>query len=118
MDIAHMSSQEIDAPADQITGRSSVGVLLVHGLNGGRGDMEELAAFLAAHRLLTENLLLPGHGTDVRDMLPIGWPQWAQAVQSQLQQLKKRCAQVFLVGHSLVVRYACTPLHMKMLMVW
>jgi len=85
----------------QVTERSSIGVLLVHGLNGGRGDMEELAAFLAAHGLLTENMLLPGHGTEVRDMFPIGWPEWSGAVRDELQQLKKRCAQVFLVGHSL-----------------
>lgn len=86
---------------DQGSEQANVGVLLVHGLNGGRGDMRELAAFLADHGLLTENMLLPGHGTDVRDMLLVGWPEWAQAVRSELQWLKKRCVQIFLVGHSL-----------------
>src|SRR5260370_27730443 len=101
MDVVHMPSEEIDTSPSQVTGQSSVGVLLVHGLNGGRGDMEEMAAFLATHGLLTENMLLPGHGTDVQDMLPVGWPEWAWAVWSELQRLKKHCTQVFLVGHSL-----------------
>ena len=101
MDVPRISSDEIGASTAQVTEQSSVGVLLVHGLNGGRGDMEELAAFLTAHGLLAENMLLPGHGTDVRDMLPVGWPEWAWAVRSELQRLKKCCARVFLVGHSL-----------------
>ncbi len=99
--VIHMSTEERGTTPGQVPEQANIGVLLVHGLNGGRGDMEELAAFLAAHGLLTENMLLPGHGTDVWDMLPIGWPEWAQAVRSELQQLKKRCAQIFLVGHSL-----------------
>lgn len=97
MDISHLSSDEISTSVRQ----SRVGILLVHGLNGGRSDMEELAVFLTANGLLTENMLLPGHGASVRDMLPIGWSEWAQAVRSELRSLKKRCSQVFLIGHSL-----------------
>ncbi|GHO87875.1 alpha/beta hydrolase [Dictyobacter formicarum] len=78
-----------------------VGVLLVHGLNGGKSDMEELGELLQAQGLCTEVILLPGHGTDVRDMLPIGWPEWAQAVRSALHALQERCEHVFLIGHSL-----------------
>ena len=108
-------------------GQPKVGVLLVHGLNGSRRDMEELAAFLAVHGMLTENILLPGHGTHVRDMLPLGWPEWSQAVRKELHALQKRCDLVFLIGHSLggaLCLYAaahenvagiitmCAPLHM------
>lgn len=99
MDVAYISSEGI--VADQVDEQFGIGILLVHGLNGNRCDMEELATFLAAPNLLTKNMLLPGHGGDVRDMLPIGWLEWAQAVRHELQQLKKRCAQTFLVGHSL-----------------
>ena len=80
---------------------AKTGVLLVHGLNGCLADMQELADFLASHDLMTENLLLPGHGTHVRDMLPIGWAEWAQAVRQGVHALKERCDEVFLVGHSL-----------------
>ncbi|GER88451.1 esterase [Dictyobacter vulcani] len=79
----------------------SVGVLLVHGLNGGKGDMAELEAILQAHGLSTELILLPGHGTHVRDMLPIGWAEWAEAVRTALHRLQERYERVFLIGHSL-----------------
>jgi carboxylesterase len=78
-----------------------VGALLVHGLNGSRSDMQELHEYLLVHGILSENMLLPGHGTHVRDMLSLGWSEWAQAVQHELQVLKQRCNLVFLVGHSL-----------------
>jgi carboxylesterase len=79
----------------------SIGVLLVHGLNGTIRDMDELEKLLTAHGMQTENLLLPGHGTHIRDMLPIGWPEWSATVRSAVQKLNKRCDKVFLVGHSL-----------------
>src|SRR5579884_3145868 len=50
-----------------------IGVLLVHGLNGSRRDMAELTAVLQSHGMIAENMLLPGHGTNVRDMLSLGW---------------------------------------------
>ncbi|GCE27136.1 esterase [Dictyobacter alpinus] len=79
----------------------SVGVLLVHGLNGGKNDMAELNSLLQEQGLTTKLMLLPGHGTEVRDMLPIGWPDWAQAVREAVHALQERCEQVFLIGHSL-----------------
>jgi carboxylesterase len=103
------------------------GVLLVHGLNGSQRDMAEMAHILQSHHLLVENILLPGHGTQVRDMLPIGWPEWSQAVRREVDALKQRCEKVFLVGHSLGgalclhiaaheevagVVTMCTPLHL------
>ncbi len=79
----------------------TVGVLLIHGFNGGLYDMEELAAFLAAQGMITKNMLLPGHGLRVRDLLPLGWPDWEEAVYRELRVLKQECDIVFLVGHSL-----------------
>ncbi len=78
-----------------------IGALLVHGLNGSRRDMEELHELLALQGIVAENMLLPGHGSNVRDMLPLGWPEWAQAVRSEVSLLKQRCDAVFLIGHSL-----------------
>jgi carboxylesterase len=91
------------APDDtQQTQKSRVvGALLVHGLNGCRDDMIELTEALASHGMVTENILLPGHGTHVRDMFTPGWPEWTAAVHSELQALKQRCDVVFLIGHSL-----------------
>ncbi len=81
--------------------KPKVGVLLVHGLNGSRHDMQELSDLFYAQGMVTENILLPGHGSQVRDMLPLGWPEWAEAVRTELHALKQRCDLVFLIGHSL-----------------
>ena len=81
--------------------KPSIGVLLVHGLNGNTGDMAELEDVLQKQGIITKNMLLPGHGSKVKDMLPIGWEEWAQAVRDELSLLKELCDVVFLVGHSL-----------------
>lgn len=78
-----------------------IGVLLVHGLNGSRDDMQEIHDMLLAQGIVSVNLLLPGHGLPVSAMLPVGWPEWSEAVLHATQQLKQQCDLVFLVGHSL-----------------
>ncbi len=78
-----------------------IGVLLVHGLNGSTGDMAELEEIFQKQGFIAKNMLLPGHGTKVKDMLSIGWEEWAQAVRDELNQLKESCDVIFLVGHSL-----------------
>src|SRR5437588_660083 len=104
-----------------------IGVLLVHGLNGSRRDLAELETILQDQGMLTTNMLLPGHGVHVREMLPLGWQEWSAAVRDELNDLKQRCDLVFLVGHSLGGALAlhtaahtevagivtmCAPLHM------
>lgn len=91
----------MDTAVEQSDNSYRIGVLLVHGLNGSLRDMEELKDFLAGHDIVAVNMLLPGHGTNVRDMLPLGWPEWAEAVREALHKLKQWCDCVFLVGHSL-----------------
>lgn len=104
-----------------------IGVLLVHGLSGSRRDFAELELALQDHGMLTNNMLLPGHGTHVRDLVSLGWPDWENAVHVELNALKQRCDVVFIVGHSLGGSLAlhmaaheevagivimCAPLHM------
>src|SRR6266700_7116412 len=104
-----------------------VGVLLVHGLNGTSSDFAGLEEFLQDRGMLTNNMLLPGHGVHVRELISKGWSDWEKAVRQELQALKQRCDVVFLVGHSLggaLVLHAaaheevagivsmCAPIHM------
>ncbi len=63
--------------------------------------MQEIHAMLLTEDILSVNMLLPGHGTHVSAMLPIGWPEWSEAVLDEARQLKQHCDLVFLVGHSL-----------------
>ena len=78
-----------------------IGVLLVHGLNGSRTDFAEMEALLLARGMVVVNMLLPGHGSKVQEMLGTSWADWSQAVYDELRTLKQRCDVVFLVGHSL-----------------
>jgi carboxylesterase len=87
------------APATQ--GKPVIGVLLVHGLNGDRGDFKELETILRVRGMVVVNMLLPGHGSKVREMMASGWDDWSQSVFEELRALKQRCDVVFLVGHSL-----------------
>lgn len=93
--------QEILSQPERKNERPHVGVLLVHGLNGNRRDMEEIAELVADRGMQAQNMLLPGHNTHLGDMLPLGWSDWSQAVRTELQQLKQTCDLVFLIGHSL-----------------
>ncbi len=78
-----------------------VGVLLVHGLNDGLCNMEELTGFLASYDIVALNVLLPSHGPHVRDRLPSDWSECSHAIHKELQRLKRWCSYVFLIGHSL-----------------
>ncbi len=90
---SHDTSHSLNKP--------TIGVLLVHGLNGGRRDFAELELALQDRGMLTNNMLLPGHGTHIREVLSLGWQDWADAVRAELIALKQRCDVVFIVGHSL-----------------
>ncbi len=61
-----------------------IGALLIHGLNGSRQDLAEMEEMLQMHDLLTHNMLLPGHGTHVRDLMSLGWSDWERAVRHEL----------------------------------
>lgn len=115
------------ANASEGADASVVGVLLVHGLHGGKHDMVELEAALQKEGMLVSNILLPGHGSNLREQLPVHWEDWTQAVAAELAKLKQQSDVVFLVGHSLggaLVLYTaahekvagvvamCAPLHL------
>ena len=87
--------------SEQNTSKPVIGVLLVHGFNGSKHDLAEMEMILQRRGMITHNMVLPGHGTHVRDMLAVGWKDWAAAVRLELNALRQRCDVVFLVGHSL-----------------
>ena len=59
-------------------------------------DLDRLQAVL-----INQGTEPAGHGSHVRAMLPLGWPEWSAAVRCEFYALKKHCDHVFLIGHSL-----------------
>ncbi len=83
------------------------GALLVHGFGGSPFGMRRTAARLAAAGLTVEAPLLPGHGTALEDLVPLGWSDWSCAAEAILVSLQVRCPRVAVVGHSMGGTIAC-----------
>jgi carboxylesterase len=118
---------------EKIAKQPVIGALLIHGLNGSQHDFAEMEPYFQAQGIVTHTILLPGHGTHVRDLIPIGWSDWATAVRQELVELKQRSEITFVVGHCLGAALAlhaaaheavdgivamCPPLHMYPWIKW
>jgi carboxylesterase len=68
-----METSYVSRGTTQSSEKPVIGVLLVHGLNGSRRDLEELEMMLQDRGMVTNNMLLPGHGVHVREMIPLRW---------------------------------------------
>jgi carboxylesterase len=85
----------------QQSASSKVGVLLIHGLKGSLRDLHEFEIALSKHNLVTRNILLPGHGGQMRELILHGWLEWAAAAHEEFRLLRQQCEHIFLIGHSL-----------------
>lgn len=79
----------------------STGCLLVHGFTSCPFDIRPLSKHLHKVNCTVQEVLLPGHGTDYRDMARFGWRDWLQAVEEGLRRLKQTCSRVWLIGFSM-----------------
>lgn len=77
------------------------GALVLHGFTGNPQSMRGLALALADAGFTVEMPLLPGHGTDISDMVPTRWPQWCEAADDAFTALAARCDSVAVVGLSM-----------------
>jgi len=75
--------------------------VLAHGLNGEPGDLEEVEQALRREGFATHSLLLPGHGTTVRDFRQSGWVDWTGAVRRAAREALAAGERLVLVGHSM-----------------
>lgn len=81
---------------------SKHGVLLVHGFTGSPSEMRLLGEYLNGEKGYT--VLAPrlgGHGSAVRDMEIMKWPQWYGAVEDGYHFLKALCTTISVVGLSM-----------------
>jgi carboxylesterase len=77
------------------------GALVLHGFTGNPHSVRGVAMALADAGLSVELPLLPGHGTEVADMLPTRWSDWTAAVVQTYVSLAARCEGVVVVGLSM-----------------
>lgn len=77
------------------------GVVVVHGFTGNPAATRPLGQALAARGHSVEVVLLPGHGTSVRDLARTRYADWFEAVQRAATHLRSGCRRVVLVGHSM-----------------
>jgi len=77
------------------------GALVLHGFTGNPQSMRGLALALADAGFTVEMPLLPGHGTDISDMVPTRWPQWCEAADDAFTELAARCDSVAVIGLSM-----------------
>lgn len=77
------------------------GILLVHGLSCSSYVMRPLGDFFAKNGFYVMAILLPGHGTQPRDLLHTKWEEWSNAVQYGIAALAQEADEIYLAGYSL-----------------
>ena len=80
---------------------SPMGVLVLHGFTGNPGSLRELAERAAASGYTVELPRLPGHGTNLDDMMTTSWSDWSSAALDAYDDLATRCQKVAVVGLSM-----------------
>ena len=82
-------------------GSSDIGVLLCHGFTGSPQSLRPWGDHLAAEGFTVQCPLLPGHGTQWRDMNRTTWPDWYRRVDEAFTELSNRCTSTFVFGLSM-----------------
>ncbi len=77
------------------------GALVLHGFTGNPQSMRGLALALADAGFTVEMPLLPGHGTDISDMIPTRWKDWSRVAEDAYTELAARSDAVAVVGLSM-----------------
>jgi carboxylesterase len=77
------------------------GVLVVHGFTGNPQSMRGLAEAFGAAGFTVELPLLPGHGTELAEMLTTDWSDWSAAADAAYKDLAARTERVFVAGLSM-----------------
>ncbi len=82
-------------------GDGTGGALVLHGFTGNPGSMRGVADAFAAAGFHVEMPRLPGHGTELVDMLPTRWADWAGEAEAALARLASRAERCVVVGLSM-----------------
>ena len=79
----------------------SSGVLVLHGFTGNPSSLRSIAELAADKGFSVELPRLPGHGTNVEDMMTTTWADWTQSAEAAYLDLASRCERVAIVGLSM-----------------
>lgn len=82
-------------------GKGPAGALVLHGFTGNPGSMRGVAEALAAAGFHVEMPRLPGHGTQLSDMIPTRWADWVGEAEAAFQRVAGRSDAVVVVGLSM-----------------
>ena len=95
------STFRADWSANGSGANKEIGVLLVHGYTGLPSAMRPWAEYLNKKGYTVRVPLLPGHGTNPDDLHEVKWQEWPQKIESELDELEKSCAKIFICGFSM-----------------
>ncbi|GAA1045983.1 alpha/beta hydrolase [Rothia amarae] len=95
-----MSSEIIHDPLSH-PGSRPIGILLIHGFTGSPWSMRPLAEFFAEQDYPVEMILLPGHGSHWKDMMPVTHHDWMAEVDAAYWKLRQRASHVVIFGLSM-----------------
>lgn len=87
-------------PCSHVAG-ATLGAVVVHGFTGTPASVRGVGHALAGAGLDVEVPRLPGHGTDIGDMIATTWTDWLDEVTRARAVLAERCELAVLVGQSM-----------------
>jgi len=76
-------------------------VVFIHGFMGGPLQFERLAQSIHAQGYSAASLLLPGHGSTVKEFSSATMEKWQDYLNAEIDRLSPNYDDVFLVGHSM-----------------
>lgn len=97
----------MDGAEPRYTPGKTAGVLLLHDLSGSPQMLDDLANALMETGFTIDVPLLPGHGTEIADLVDMTWDDWAGAAQLALDELASRSGPVVVVGIGMGATLAC-----------
>lgn len=80
---------------------SHIGCLLIHDFSSTPAELRVIGDALSDSGYTTKGILLAGHGTKPEDLLNITYEDWIESAQQGINQLKKNCPKIVVIGHSM-----------------
>jgi len=77
------------------------GCVMVHGFTGAPKEMRLMGNYLNGHGITVIGIRLPGHATQMSDMVRTRWRDWLASVEDGINLLSDFCDDIFVAGLSM-----------------